>query len=439
MRMLIVGAGIGGLTAALALRQAGFDAHVYEQASVLREVGAGVAISPNAVKVLHRLGLAEALRAVGVVPRSLDSRDWQTGALLGRVPLAEAAVARWGAPFYHLHRADLHDALRAALGDRHITLGARCVAVEQHDTAVDGPLRRRSRGDGRSAHRRRRHPLGRPRPRRGTGPADLVAPDRLARPGARGGRARMSGWRCATTRSGGRARMFVCFYVAAGRLVNWVGNTQSDDDWQEESWSARGDRDEALRLFAGWHPQVRALIAGTEQVFKWALFDRPPLATWTRGRVTLLGDAAHPMLPYMAQGASQSIEDAFVLARCLAADRDDPQRAIEVYADRRRERTAAVQTASREAGRMMHLTDPAEVAGAERATARTTRRRPSPGSTGSGATTWRAPWPTDRRPEDREGGSWRPPSGHGVLERLRQARLPLSVPKRDAGQEPTRQ
>src|SRR5215208_5546698 len=136
MRVLIAGAGIGGLTAALALRQAGFDAHVYEQARILREVGAGVAISPNAVKVLHRLGLAAALRTVGVVSHSIDSRDWQTGALLGRVPLAEAAVARWGAPFYHLHRADLHDALRAALGDQHLTLGARGSAVEQRDTAV---------------------------------------------------------------------------------------------------------------------------------------------------------------------------------------------------------------------------------------------------------------------------------------------------------------
>ncbi|MCA1666349.1 MAG: FAD-dependent monooxygenase, partial [Thermomicrobia bacterium] len=111
----------------------------------------------------------------------------------------------------------------------------------------------------------------------------------------------------------------------------------------------------------GWHPEVRALIAGTEQVFKWALFDRPPLETWTRGRVTLLGDAAHPMLPYMAQGGSQSIEDAFVLAYCLAADRDDPQRAIEAYAARRYERTAAVQAASREAGRLVQLTDPTEV------------------------------------------------------------------------------
>ena len=140
--------------------------------------------------------------------------------------------------------------------------------------------------------------------------------------------------------------MFVTYYVSSGRLVNWIAPTPSDG-WREESWSARGDRDEALTLFEGWHPQVRALIAGTEQVFKWALFDRPSLETWTRGRVTLLGDAAHPMLPFMGQGAAQSIEDGLALARCLAADRDDPQRAIGAYASRRRERAAALQAASR--------------------------------------------------------------------------------------------
>ncbi len=360
MRVLIVGAGIGGLAAALALRQAGFDAHVYEQASALREVGAGVAISPNAVKVLHRLGLAEALRAVGVVSHSMDSRDWQTGALLGRVPLAEAAVDRWDAPFYHLHRADLHDALRAALGDPHITLGARCVAVEQRDNSVTARF-----ADGREATGDlligadgihsvvREHVAGPDRPIwsrqiswRGLAPASVGHEVGLEV-------RHHSFW--------GPRTQFVCFYVGSGRLVNWVGNTQSDDDWHEESWSARGDRDEALKLFAGWHPQVRELIAGTEQVFKWALFDRPPLTTWTRGRVTLLGGAAHPMLPYMAQGASQSIEDAFVLGHCLAADRDDPQRAIGEYAARRRERTAAVQNASREASRVVRLTDAAEV------------------------------------------------------------------------------
>jgi salicylate hydroxylase len=360
MRVLIAGAGIGGLTAALALRQAGLDAHVYEQASVLREVGAGVAISPNAVKVLHRLGLAQALQSVGVVSDSMDSRDWQTGAVLGRVPLADAAVKRWGAPFYHLHRADLHDALRAALGDKHITLGARCVAVAQHGTTVELRF-----ADGREAAGElligadgihsvvRDHVAGPDRPIwsrqiswRGVAPAVI---------------GREVGLEVRHHSFWGPRTIFVCFYVSAGRLVNWVGNTQSDDDWHEESWSARGDREEVLRLFAGWHPQVRELISQTEQVFKWALFDRPPLETWTRGQVTLLGDAAHPMLPYMAQGASQSIEDAFVLAHCLAADRDDPQRAIEAYAAHRRERTAAVQAASREASRVVRLTDAEEV------------------------------------------------------------------------------
>ena len=360
MRIPIVGAGIGGLTAALALRQAGFDAHVYEQARVLREVGAGVAISPTAVKVLHGLGLTAALRTVGVVSDSMDSRDWQTGALLGRVPLAEAAVERWGAPFYHLHRADLHDALRAALGDQHITLGARCVAVEQPTSTVE--LRFADDGEATGDLLI------------GADGIHSVVRDHVAGPD-RPIWSRQISWRgLAPAMVGhelglevrhhsfwGPRTQFVCFYVSAGRLVNWVGNTQNDDDWHEESWSARGDREEVLRLFAGWHPQVRALIAETEQVFKWALFDRPPLDTWTRRRVALLGDAAHPMLPYMAQGASQSIEDAFVLAGCLAADQDHPQRAIEAYAARRRERTAAVQNASRDASRVVRLTDSEEV------------------------------------------------------------------------------
>ncbi len=360
MRILIVGAGIGGLTAALALRQAGFDAHVYEQASALHEVGAGVAISPNAVKVLHHLGLAETLRTVGVVSCSLDSRDWRSGALLGRVPLAEEAVARWGAPFYHLHRADLHNVLRAALGDEHITLSARCIAVEQRDTAVTVHF-----ADGGDAtgdlligadglHSVVREYVA--------GPDQAIWARQIAwrglAPAAVGHEAGLevrhhSFW--------GPRQQFVTFYVAGGTLVNWVGITQGDDNWREESWSARGDREEVLALHAGWHPAVRALIAGTERVFKWALFDRLPLEGWTRGRVTLLGDAAHPMLPYMAQGGSQSIEDAFVLAGCLAAGRDDPQRAIEAYAARRHERTAAVQAASREAGRLAQLTDAAAV------------------------------------------------------------------------------
>src|SRR5215207_8806285 len=246
MRILIVGAGIGGLTAALALRQAGVDAQVYEQARVLREVGAGVAISPNAVKVLHRLGLTEALRTVGVVSHAMDSRDWQSGALLGRVPLAEAAVERWGAPFYHLHRADLHD----ALGDPHITLGARCVAVEPRDNGVAARF-----ADGREATGDlligedgihsvvREHVAGPDRP---------IWSHRIAWRGlAPAAVGHACGLEVRHHAFWGPRKQFVCYYVAAGRLVNWVGSTQSDDDWLEESWSARGDRDELLARYAG--------------------------------------------------------------------------------------------------------------------------------------------------------------------------------------------
>lgn len=361
MRVLVVGAGIGGLTAGLALRQAGIDVHVYEQAAVLREVGAGLLMGPNAVRVLHRLGLAEALRPVVVVPGSLDSRDWQDGSLLARVPLAEAAVGRWGAPAYNVHRADLHDALRAALGDRHVTLGARCVSVEQQGSEVTVRF-----ADGRTAtgdlligadgiHSAVREYVAGPdrpiwsRQVAWRGLASAAVGDEIGLE-----RRQHSFW--------GPRKQFVTYYVSAGRLINWVGISQSDDDWREESWSARGERGEALALFEGWHDQVRALIAGTDPIFRWALFDRPPLETWIRGRVTLLGDAAHPMMPFMGQGASQSVEDGLVLARCLAAHRDNPLRGIEAYVGRRQERTAKVQIASRDRGRDVQRTDPAEIA-----------------------------------------------------------------------------
>jgi salicylate hydroxylase len=367
MQILVVGAGIGGLTAALALQQSGFDVQIYEQASVLREVGAGVAISPNASRVLHHLGLADALASVGVRSLSLDSRDWGTGTVLGRVPLGEEAVARWGAPFYHLHRADLHEALRAALGEEHITLAARCVAVKEDETTVTARF-----ADGREVSADlligadgihsvvREHVAGLDQPLysgqvswRGLAPAVI---------------GRQSGLEVRHHSFWGPRQQFVCFYVSAGRLVNWVANTEGDGEWREESWSAQGDREEVLALHAGWHPAVRALIAGTERVFKWALFDRLPLERWTLGRVALLGDAAHPMLPYMAQGAGQSIEDAMVLAHCLrAAERGDLPGALEAYAARRRERAAAVQAASREAGQLVRMTDPAEVKARNRA------------------------------------------------------------------------
>jgi 2-polyprenyl-6-methoxyphenol hydroxylase-like FAD-dependent oxidoreductase len=370
MRVVVVGAGIGGLTAALALRESGFDVHVYEQARALREVGAGLALGANAVRILHRLGLAEALRAVGVRSESWDFRDWQSGAVLGRVPLAEAGEARWGAPFYNAHRADLHDALRAAVGNEHITLGACCVSVEEHGSEVaigfaDG---RHETGDlvvgADGIHSVvREYVAGPDQPTwwpqvawRGLAPATI---------------GREVGLELRQHVFSGPQVLFVTYYVSSGQWVNWIGCTPSDG-WREESWSALGDRDEALALFEEWHPSVRALIAGTEQVFKWAMFDRPSLDRWTRGRITLLGDAAHPMMPFMGQGAAQSIEDGFVLARCLAADRDDPQRAVGAYAARRQERAAAMQAASRQQGLDLQLSDASAVA------ARNAQMRESP-------------------------------------------------------------
>jgi salicylate hydroxylase len=259
MRVLVVGAGIGGLTAALALRESGFDAHVYEQARVLREVGAGLALGPNAVRVLHRLGLAQDLRAVGVRSGSWDFRDWQSGAVLGRVPLAEAAETRWGAPFYNVHRADLHDALRSAVGDQHITLGAYCVSVEQHgsEVAISFADGRQATGDvvigADGVHSVVREYVA--------GPDEPTWWPQIAWrglvPAAMG---REVGLELRQHIFVGPQVMFVTYFVSAGRLVNWIGCTPSDG-WREESWSARGDSDEALALFEGWHPQVRALIA----------------------------------------------------------------------------------------------------------------------------------------------------------------------------------
>jgi salicylate hydroxylase len=221
VQVLVVGAGIGGLTAALALRQSGCAVHGYEQASVMREVGAGIAISPNATRVLHHLGLASALAAVGVRSLSLDSRDWRTGALLGRVPLGEEAITRWGAPFYHLHRADLHDALRAALGKGSITLGARCVAVTQDETTVTARFT-----DGREVSGNlligadgihsivREYVAGPDRPlHSGQVSWRGLAPATVARDGGLEVR-HHSFW--------GPRQQFVCFYVSGGRLVNWL-------------------------------------------------------------------------------------------------------------------------------------------------------------------------------------------------------------------------
>jgi salicylate hydroxylase len=353
---LIVGAGLGGLTAELALRRAGFEVMVLEQATALGEVGAGIQLGPNAVRVLHALGLADELASFAVLPTHRTRYSWQSGEVIRSVPLAEAARERFGYPYYHAHRADLHAALVAALGADGIELGCKCIGYATSDDGVTARLENGGTelgdvligADG--IHSLVRAQLiGPDRPRftgnmawRGLAPAECVADLEVPRVAA-------NWW--------GPHQHFVHYYVSGGRYLNWVGVVPGDGS-EIESWSARGEVADALRDFEGWHPRITGIIGATDTVSKWALYDRDPLPTWSRGRVTLLGDAAHPMLPFMAQGAAQCIEDGMILSRCLVGRAGDPAAALRLYEEMRRERTARTQLGSRRNAELFHAADP---------------------------------------------------------------------------------
>ena len=357
MQAIVVGAGIGGLTAALALRAAGLDVAVYEQADELREVGAGIQLAPNATRLLHRLGLAEALAGVGVMPEAIEHKRWEDGRILLRQPLGATYERAFGAPYYHLYRPDLLAVLSDALPAGIVHLGHRCVTVAQDASAVtltfDNGVTARAPvvigADGIHSTIRALL-LGPESPRfsgsiadRGLVPAERLAHLELPR--------YSNGWL-------GPERHFVHYYVGAGgRLMNFVAIVPARD-WRVESWSATGEVTDALAEFDGWHPTVRALIAAADRTHRWALYDREPLETWSVGRVTLLGDAAHAMLPFMAQGACQAVEDAVVLARCLgAAALDTVPAALREYETIRKPRVWDVQRASWRNATIYHLPD----------------------------------------------------------------------------------
>jgi salicylate hydroxylase len=356
MRVVIIGAGIGGLTAALTLLRAGLEVQVFEQAAELREVGAGIQVSPNATRLLHRLGLAEQLRRVAVRPVALEMRRWQDGTVLSRQLLADVCEATFGAPYYHFYRPDLLSVLAAALPDGVVHLHRRCIGVSQDEggaevSFADGTTVRADviiGADG--IHSTVREALfGAEFPHfsgsiayRGLVPAERLEYLKLER--------NASAWL-------GPERHFVHYYVGAGRFVNFVAVVPAGD-WRVESWSARGEVADALTEFADWHPQLREIIRAVDVTNRWGLYDRAPLEHWSVGRVTLLGDAAHAMLPFMAQGAVQSIEDAFVLAKCLAsAERTSIPAALRRYEEIRKPRASQVQERARQNGITFHLPD----------------------------------------------------------------------------------
>jgi salicylate hydroxylase len=349
----VVGGGIGGLTAALALLRGGFDVHVFEQASALSEVGAGVQISPNASRVLHGLGLAEDLALTGVRPMAWHQRRWDDGRTLLRTPLADPLEAEFGFPHYQMHRADLLDALASAIPDERIHVGHRLTRLIDHGDRVEVAFENGAGGDFdvlvgadgiHSVVRRIRFGPEHPRFTGCIAYRGLVEAERL----------RDLELDVTAQVWMGPRRHFVHYFVSGERSVNFVAVVEQDA-WTRESWTHRGEVADALAAFEGWHPQVRTILGAVDETYTWALFDRAPLERWSAGRVTLLGDACHAMLPFMAQGAAQAIEDGAALAACLADA--DVCGALRRYETVRAPRVARIHAASAGNKTRFHLAD----------------------------------------------------------------------------------
>lgn len=355
----VIGAGIGGLAVALALARAGRAVTVYEQAARLGELGAGITLSPNAVRVLDWLGLADGIRAAGFVPDRQWTQHWQTGDVLRESFRGRDFAARHGgAGYYHIHRADLHALLCAGLA---AAGGGLALGKALIDVTADGELTFAddSRAtaaivigaDGLKSVVRGR--LFSPLPPHFTGQvawrgivpvAALPAAVQALPPGIHVG----------------PQRLFMRYPVRGGTLINFAAFVELAG-WEAEDWSIPSTIPELLSHFASWDPAVTAIIAATPpaSLFKWALHAREPLEGWIKGRVVLLGDAAHAMLPFMGQGAATALEDAAILARCLVAF--SPEMALQRYEALRRERTTLVQTQSRLLGMQLQGRDPASL------------------------------------------------------------------------------
>lgn len=356
-RLIIAGGGIGGLTAALCLAKRDWSVLVLEQGREFTTAGAGIQLSPNCSRVLHDLGLESALRASAFLPEGTQFRHWRKGQVITESMLGSSVAQRYGAPYYHIHRGDLLNVLLAA-ARAHSNIELRTAAqvtgcTVQDDGTVQVQVNDQSESaagligaDGIHSQVRRtlwgdQHPTF-------TGnvawrmlvpvsklPKDMVRP--------------------MSTVWWGPGKHFVHYYVRGGDYVNCVCVVEKSG-WQVESWTEPGDLAELQQDFAGWHPHVVELInqADASELYKWALFDRPPMAQWGKGCITLLGDACHPTLPFMAQGAAMAIEDAAVLAACLNQTPAVAE-AMQHYEDLRRDRTAGIQRGSRRNAKVFHL------------------------------------------------------------------------------------
>jgi salicylate hydroxylase len=351
----IIGGGIGGLAAALNLWRAGHDVHVYEQTREPSEVGAGLVIGPNASRLLLRLGLGDALERIAFRPSAFHQRRWQDGRTLAFTRLREATEAAFGAPHYVFHRGELNALLGQALPAERLHLGHRCIGFAEGGDHVSvrfengAEARHEAIVGADGIHSTVRHALLGPERPRFTGCIayrGLIAAERVAH----------LGLDAAANNTMGPGRHFVYYYVSAGRMLNFVGLIEQDD-WVKESWTEPGNIADLAAAYAGFHDQVRGIIAAADSTFKWALLDRDPLPRWSFGRVTLLGDACHPMLPFLGQGAGQAIEDGAALTACLDRFGRDVPAALAFYQAVRLPRTTRCQLQSRANKTRFHLPD----------------------------------------------------------------------------------
>jgi 6-hydroxynicotinate 3-monooxygenase len=346
LNVAIMGAGMGGLATAAALRKVGIDVTVYEQAKQFVRLGAGIQVGCNAMKVLRGLGLEPRMRSQSFYPRSWNNRDWRTGEVKFDMIFGESAEAKFGAPYLLAHRGDLHAALASAVPAECVRLNHKLAGLDEVAEGV-----RLSFADGTTAiadavvgadgvHSVVRDILFDTAPVQYTGriayrttyPAALLNGEKIDD----------------CTKWWGEDRHIVIYYVKPDRSEIYLVTSQPEPDFRTESWSAKGDVRELRKAFAGFDRQVEQVLAACPDVHKWAIVDRESLDRWADGKVTLLGDACHPMTPYMAQGAAMAIEDAAVLSRCLdGVDRDGIADAFRRFEATRKERTSRVQATSR--------------------------------------------------------------------------------------------
>lgn len=358
LSVAIIGAGMGGLAAAAALQRIGLKAEIYEQAPKFARLGAGIQIGCNAMKVLRGFGLETRLREQAFYPRSWNNKEHDSGQVRFDMVFGEAAEERWGAPYLLAHRGDLHAALASAVDPKSIHLDRRLVdfvalanggvrlsfangAVVEADAVIAA--------DGVHSFVKERL-FGRDEPNfTGRIAYRTVFPATL-----------LDGYQIDDcTKWWGPDRHIVIYYVKPDRSEVYFVTSQPEPGFSVESWSAMGDVGELREAFDGFHPQVGRVLAACPSVHKWALVDRDPLAAWSEGNITLLGDACHPMTPYMAQGAAMAIEDAAVLSRCLRdVDRDGVAAAFRLFEATRKPRTSRVQLSSRTNTWLKDPTDP---------------------------------------------------------------------------------